>query len=54
MTILRTLLAILREIGDENAYRRYLAKHGLTPSRENWRLFSDQRLAASYRKPKCC
>jgi len=51
---LRTLLAILREIGDENAYRRYLRIHGLNESRENWRAFSDQRMSANYRKPKCC
>jgi hypothetical protein len=45
---------LLREIGDENAYSRYLAFRGLTPSRENWRVFSEQRMAATYRKPKCC
>jgi hypothetical protein len=50
----RIVWAILREISDENAYHRYLAIQGLQPSRENWRIFSDQRMCATYRKPKCC
>ena len=58
MRVLRMLLAqtlaTLREIGDENAYARYLEFHGLRPSRENWRRFSEQRMCAKYRKPKCC
>ena len=54
MRILRVIVAILREIGDENAYARYLALRGLAPSRENWRLFSEQRMCAKYLKPKCC
>ena len=54
MKILRLIFAMLREIGDENAYGRYLTVHGLTPSRENWRNFSEQRMCAKYRKPKCC
>jgi hypothetical protein len=54
MRALRMLFAILREIGDENAYARYLANRGLLPSRENWRLFSEERMGAKYRKPKCC
>jgi hypothetical protein len=52
--LLRVLLAILREIGDENAYERYLSLRGLSPSRENWRVFSELRMCAKYRKPKCC
>lgn len=54
MKLLRILWALLREIADENAYSRYLALRGLTPSRENWRVFSEQRFGAAYRKPKCC
>jgi len=54
MKLLRVVLAILREIGDENAYKRYLSLRGLAPSRENWRTFSDERMCARYRKPKCC
>jgi hypothetical protein len=54
MSLLRVLYAILREIGDENAYKRYLATRGLKPSGDNWRNFSDSRMDAKYRKPKCC
>jgi len=52
--ILRILYSILREIGDESAYKRFLEQHGLAPSRENWRQFSECRMTAKYRKPKCC
>jgi hypothetical protein len=51
---LRMVYAILREIGDENAYKRFLVMQGLPASRENWRRFSEERMAAKYRKPKCC
>lgn len=54
MKLLQIIYGILREIGDENAYKRYLAMRGLSPSRENWRIFSESRMAAKYRKPKCC
>lgn len=48
------LLALLREIGDESAYQRHLARHGRTHSREEWRRFCDERLQARYVRPKCC
>jgi hypothetical protein len=48
------LLALLREIGDENAYARHLASHGLTHSPAEWRKFSDQRFRAKYQRAKCC
>ncbi len=51
---LRLVWSILREIGDENAYDRYLSIRGLKPSRENWRVFSEQRMCSRYRQPKCC
>ena len=54
MSFLRILWAILREIGDENAYARYLAARQLVPSRENWRVFSEHQMKAKYRQPKCC
>jgi hypothetical protein len=54
MKLWRVLWAVLREIGDENAYSRYLTLRGLAPSRENWHAFSEQRMCAKYRKPKCC
>jgi hypothetical protein len=48
------LLALLRELGDETAYRRHLAAHGRAPSREEWKRFSEERLCARYIRPKCC
>lgn len=48
------VLALLRELGDENAYRRHLAAHGRKHSRAEWQRFSDERLRARYIRPKCC
>lgn len=50
----RLILALLRELADENAYERYLAKEGRPHSRDEWRKFSDQRLRAKYMRAKCC
>ena len=51
---LRFVLDLLRELADENAYRRHLAAHGRAPSPEEWRRFSDERLGARYSRAKCC
>ncbi|HUB77844.1 MAG TPA: CstA-like transporter-associated (seleno)protein [Bryobacteraceae bacterium] len=48
------VLAILRELADENAYRRYLAAHGREHSGAEWRRFSEERQRAKYARPKCC
>ncbi len=48
------LVALLRELSDENAYQRYLAARRLAPSPEAWRRFSNARLAARFERPKCC
>lgn len=48
------LWELLRELSDENAYRRHLAYHGRRHSPKEWRRFSDQRLQAKYVRPKCC
>jgi hypothetical protein len=48
------ILALLREIGDENAYRRHLAAHGCEHSGAEWRRFSEERMAAKYARAKCC
>ena len=50
----RLALELLRELGDESAYRRHLAAHGRAHSREEWRRFLDARLHARYVRPKCC
>jgi hypothetical protein len=48
------LLALLRELADENAYRRHLAVHGRAPSAAEWRHFTEHRLHAKYSRAKCC
>ena len=50
----RFILALLRELSDENAYARYLAREGRPHSGEEWRKFSDRRLREKYGQPKCC
>jgi hypothetical protein len=50
----RIIVGVLRELGDENAYARFLASSGRQHSREAWRQFSDERLRAKYVRPKCC
>jgi hypothetical protein len=50
----RLVLATLREIGDENAYRRHLDAHGRKHSGAEWRRFSEERLRAKYANAKCC
>ena len=48
------ILDLLREIGDENAYRRHLSAHGREHSGAEWRRFSEERLRAKYARAKCC
>ncbi len=48
------LLNLLREIGDQNAYARHLAAHGVAHSAVEWRRFSDERFRAKYQRAKCC
>lgn len=52
--VAKLMLALLRELSDENAYRRHLAAHGREDSGEEWRRFSDQRLRARFARAKCC
>jgi hypothetical protein len=47
-------LGLLRELADENAYRRHLEVHGRRHSGAEWRRFSEHRLMAKYTRPKCC
>jgi hypothetical protein len=54
MKLLRILLAILREIGDESAYRRHLARHGASHSGAEWRRFSEERQRQKYQRARCC
>ncbi|MGC8793099.1 MAG: hypothetical protein ACP5U2_06875 [Bryobacteraceae bacterium] len=52
--VVRLALELLRELADENAYRRHLAVHGERPSSEAWRKFCDERLGARFARPRCC
>jgi hypothetical protein len=54
MRFLKLVLQLLREIGDENAYQRHLARRGCAPSGAEWRRFSDERMRAKYARAKCC
>jgi hypothetical protein len=50
----RLLAGLLRELADENAYRRHLERHGCPHSAGAWRSFSESRLRAKYSRAKCC
>jgi hypothetical protein len=52
--LLKILLGILKEIGDENAYARHLSARGVPPSKAEWRLFSEARMKRKYMRAKCC
>lgn len=54
MRIFQFLMALLRELADENAYRRHLNAHGHTHSAEEWRRFSDEQMKRKYARAKCC
>ena len=51
---LHYLLALARELADENAYQRYLRSTGRQHSASEWRTFIDQRLRRKYSTAKCC
>ena len=51
---LETVLGLLREIGDENAYRRHLEAHKREHSPMEWRRFTDERFRIKYSRAKCC
>ena len=50
----QVILGILRELSDQNAYKRYLAAHGRCHSGQEWRRFSEERFRVKYARPKCC
>lgn len=50
----RIVIGILREIGDESAYQRYLAAHGATHCGAEWRRFSEEKMRGKYQRAKCC
>jgi hypothetical protein len=48
------LLAALREIFDESAYKRFLSRRELVSSRAAYAAFRQENEAAKARRPKCC
>jgi hypothetical protein len=54
LSFLQILSGLFRELADENAYRRHLAKYGRTHSPKEWRHFFERRLSAKYSSPRCC
>ena len=48
------IAGLLRELADEAAYERHLARRGRSASPDEWRLFLDERLRGKYGRPKCC
>jgi hypothetical protein len=52
--LLRFLRTLVRELSDESAYQRHLAWHHRVHSREEWKAFSDARMARKYQNGKCC
>ena len=50
----RTILAILRELGDENAYSRHLQLHARRNTPEEYRRFQAEHFKAKYQQAKCC
>ena len=48
------LLATLREIFDESAYTRFLARHSISSCPNSYAAFLREHGAAKARRPKCC
>jgi len=49
-----TLLAALREIFDESAYQRFLARNAIGSSREAWAAFAREQASRKERRARCC
>lgn len=47
-------VAILREIFDENAYHRFLARQNLTSSRDAFARFQSEQACSQRRPHRCC
>jgi hypothetical protein len=49
-----TLIATLREIFDESAYTRFLARHEVSSSSSAYAAFLREQETTKARRPKCC
>lgn len=45
---------LMNELSDQNAYARHLVFHGVPHSGDEWRRFSEERMATKYSRAKCC
>jgi hypothetical protein len=54
MAAARVMMETLREIFDENAYARFLARQGTRPSRKSYADFLRENEATRARRPRCC
>ena len=52
--LIRLLLSTLREIFDESAYARFLARHSISSCPDAYAAFLREHGAAKVRRPKCC
>ena len=52
--IVETAMAVVREVFDESAYARFLARHQLSSSREAYAAFWREHEQAKARRPRCC
>jgi hypothetical protein len=52
--VTRLLLSTLREIFDESAYSRFLARHGITSCPVAYGAFLREQENLKARRPKCC
>jgi hypothetical protein len=52
--ITATIVAILREVFDESAYSRFLARHGLVSGVDAYAKFQREQENINARRPKCC
>lgn len=50
----RVVVGLLKELSDEGAYARHLARRRVAHSPAEWRAFCDRRLRAKYARAKCC
>ena len=50
----KVILATLREIFDENAYQRFLARTGKQSCTETYTAFMREREVGMATRPKCC
>jgi hypothetical protein len=52
--VIAIAIAILREIFDESAYARFIARSQLTPSAESYAAFQREQESLKTCRPKCC